>query len=83
MIDQFQSQILVSMKKIIAGMLLLCSSFIALSKENPAYVIYSAKGGEADYDKMVGALVGPNPTDSNGSTLPGIRNFIITSLFND
>jgi hypothetical protein len=38
---------------------------------------------QADYDKMVGALVGPNPTDSNGSTLPGIRNFIITSLFND
>ncbi len=57
MIDQFQSQILVSMKKIIAGMLLLCSSFIALSKENPAYVIYNAKGGEADYDKMVKAAL--------------------------
>lgn len=38
---------------------------------------------QEDYDKMVSALIGPNPTDSKGSTLPGIQNFIITSLFND
>lgn len=45
------------MKKLIALSILVCVSLISLSKENPAYVIYNAKGGTEDFDKMVKAVL--------------------------
>lgn len=43
------------MKKLVALSILFCCSLVSLSKENPAYIIYNAKGGKADFDKMIEA----------------------------
>ncbi|MBI3136933.1 MAG: ChaN family lipoprotein [Bacteroidetes bacterium] len=41
------------MKKFLSTIALVCVTFLGLSKGQPAYVIYTAKGAETDFEKMV------------------------------